>query len=173
MTNEVKTWEALTEASIQAALIEARSDIFVAAQLLRVTAVRLNRAIQISPVLAATLEETKKAGPGATQKQIEDAIRDRIGLYRVTGLDALHDLAAMELGKNDNSAWGQVKFAAAAKLVEGVASQSSSGELEVILRELREDYQKSAPRLRVIRERTTIETLPDERVIDQAPEGSE
>lgn len=149
---------------MKTALIESRGDIFVAAQLLGVTALRLNRAIQLSPLLQSTLDVIEATGKGASPKQIEEAIALRVSLYRVDGLDALHDLAVMPI--DTNSAQNQVKFAAAAKLVEGVSGGSSSGELEGIFRELRETYQQEAPRLRVIREKTTVEVMPGERSID-------
>lgn len=152
------------------ALIEARGDLFVAAQLLRVPALRLNRAIAVSPVLAAALEATKAAGSGVTAKQIEAAIAERVGLYRVAGLDALHDLATMPI--DENSAQNQVKLAAAARLVGEGMTAGSSGDLENIFRELRDTYQTEAPRLRVIRERTTIEQMPPERVVSEQPPQS-
>lgn len=154
----------LTEESMRTALIEARGDIFVASQLLQVTALRLNRAIQISPTLQAALSECKLAGPGIGEKELEGLIRTRVGLYKVVGLDALHDLAAMPI--DSNSAQNQVKLAAAARLVGESGNGSSSGDLEGIFRELRETYQAEAPRLRVIRERTTIETMPERLVSD-------
>lgn len=156
----------LTDESMKSALIEARGDIFVASQLLGITALRLDRALSISPLLQAVLEECRKTLPKnqVTEEHLREAVERRIALYRVTGLDALHDLAAMPL--DANSAQNQVKFAAAAKLVEGVSGGSSSGELEGIFRELRETYQQEAPRLRVIREKTTVEVMPGERSID-------
>lgn len=162
---DVQPYELLTEDGMKHALIEARGDIFIASQLLKVTAIRLNRAIQVSPLLGAVLEETKHAGKGVSDKQIEEAVRARVGLYRVAGLDALHDLATMPI--DENSAQNQVKLAAAARLVGESGVGQSSGELEGIFRELRETYQSEAPRLRVVRERTTIETIPERLVADQ------
>lgn len=144
------------------ALIEGRGDIFVASQLLGITAIRLNRAIQVSPVLQATLDAVKTSSQGASADQIQSAIAQRTSLYRVAGLDALHDLATMPI--DANSAQNQVKLAAAARLagtVEGV----DGGGLEATLRELNQQYQQEAPRLRVIREKITIEQIPPERVV--------
>lgn len=168
----MQPYELLTEDGMKAALIEARGDLFIAAQLLRIPALRLNRAIAASPVLATALEVTKdKSLPtGVTQKQIEQAIAERVGLYRVAGLDALHDLATMPI--DENSAQNQVKLAAAARLVGEGMTAGSSGDLENIFRELRDTYQTEAPRLRVIRERTTIEQMPPERVVSEQPPQS-
>lgn len=153
---------------MKAALIEARGDIFIAAQLLKITAIRLNRAIQTSNDLQATMDAVKEVGKGSSEAQIHAAIAHRLGIYRVAGLDALHDLATMPI--DANSAQNQVKLAAAARLAGTVESEGGSDASD-ILRELNQAYQQNAPRLRVIREKTTIETLPTERVIE--PDSSE
>lgn len=155
-----------TEDSAKRALVEASGDIFVASQLLGLTSIRLHRAIQVSVVLQATVAELAKASRsgGASTEQIDRAIQERVGLYRVTGLDALHDLASMPI--DENSAQNQVKLAAAARLAGGLEGGGSGGEMAETLRELGQLYQQHAPRLRVIRERTTVElSVPDERVV--------
>jgi prophage DNA circulation protein len=153
-----------TEDGAKAALIEARGDIFIASQLLGVTAIRLNRAIQISPVLQASLEVLKESSQGVSAAAIHKAIEDRMSLYRVAGLDALHDLATMPI--DSNSAQNQVKLAAAARLAGPQEGLSGSGDLAETLRALNEQYQKEAPRLRVVRERVTVETIPEKTVLD-------
>lgn len=152
----------ITEDSIKEALIEARGDIFVASQLLQVTAIRVNRAISVSQVLQETMAGVKESGKGATEAQIHEAIAHRLAIYRVVGLDALHDLATMPI--DANSAQNQVKLAAAARLA-GTVEPGSGIETGDILRELNQAYQQNAPRLRVIREKTTIETIPAERTV--------
>lgn len=154
----------LTEATAKQALIEARGDIFVASQLLGLTAVRLNRAIQVSPILQAAVDAIPKLSKGASESAIEDAIQSRVALYRVAGLDALHDLATMKI--DANSAQNQVKLAAAARLA-GSVEQGGGSALEETLRELNKSYAENAPRLRVIRERLTVETLPVERIVSE------
>ncbi len=153
----------ITEQSIKEALIEARGDIFIAGQLLQVTAIRIQRAIQVSAVLQATQDAIPKISKGLPLEQLRDAVEQRLTLYRVVGLDALHDLAAMPI--DANSAQNQVKLAAAARLAGETASAGGSGEFEATLRELNQAYQQTAPRLRVIREKTTIETIPAERIV--------
>lgn len=155
----------VTENSIKEALIEARGDIFIASQLLRVTAIRLDRAIQVSPLLQHCIATVKEHGKsGVSVETIHAAVERRLSLYRVAGLDALHDLATMPI--DVNSAQNQVKLAAAARLAGAVESVGGSG-IEDTLRELNQKYQQEAPRLRIVRERTTIETMPPERVIEQ------
>lgn len=160
----------LTEDNAKAALVEARGDLFVASQLLGITAVRLDRAIAVSSLLQATIaaiRNQKLAQDHNLQSDIDfqQSIDRRLSLYRVVGLDALHDLATMPI--DENSAQNQVKLAAAARLAGPTDGHSGSGEIESTLRELNEAYQKEAPRLRVIREKTTIETLPAERVVHE------
>ncbi len=126
---------------------------------------RLQRAIQCSEVLQVTLDAVKVHSRGASDEQIQKAIAERLAIYRVAGLDALHDLATMPL--DANSAQNQVKLAAAARLAGTVEAAGGSG-LEEILRELNSQYQKEAPRLRVIRERVTIEQMPPERIVSDS-----
>lgn len=159
----------LTEESMKAALIEARGDIFIASQFLHVSALRLNRAIQLSAVLQATLDALKEQGKGVSAEALHTAIEQRVSLYRVAGLDALHELATMPI--DENSAQNQVKLAAAARLAGSAESGGGSADVMETLRQLNESYQQNAPRLRVIREKTTIETLPAERVVSPEPDG--
>lgn len=155
----------VTEASMKEALIEARGDVFIASQLLGVTAIRLDRAIQVSASLQACLETVKASTPGVSLEAIHAGIERRVSMYRVAGLDALHDLATMPI--DVNSAQNQVKLAAAARLAGETASAGGGGELVETLRELNAQYQSEAPRLRVTRERLTIETLPQERIVGE------
>jgi hypothetical protein len=159
-----------TEASAKEALIEAKGDLFIASQTLRITAIRLSRAIQVSPTLRTVVETYKEHGQSVSDERIRTAIEERLALYRVAGLDALHELATMPI--DSNSAQNQVKLAAAARLAGSTDAGLSGGALEETLRELNKSYQETAPRLRVTRERLTIETVPQERVIGStdAPE---
>jgi hypothetical protein len=166
----------LTDDTIQTAIIEARGDIFVASQLLEIPALRLDRAIAVSEKLLATVEEIRSRRRSLTnfqsvnEEEIRAAIDRRLSLYRVSALDALHDLATMPI--DENSAQNQVKLAAAAKLAGTHEGGSTGGELGETLRELREAYSQNAPRLKVVRERMTVEVSgPDERVVSS--QGSE
>lgn len=146
------------------ALIEARGDIFIASQLLQVTAIRVHRAIEVSPALQSVIDEVRLSGSSVSDDQIRRAADARAQIYRVSGLDALHELATMPI--DANSAQNQVKLAAAARLA-GTVEAVGSGGLEETLRELNAQYQSEAPRLRVTRERLTIETLPPERIVGE------
>lgn len=157
----------ITEDGMRQALLDARGDIFIASQLLRTTALRLQRAIQTSPGLQATVDSIPARWKGVDRDQIERAIEERIALYRVSGLDALAELATMPI--DENSAQNQVKLAAAARLAGSSEGHSGDGDLAATLRDLNREYQEAAPRLRIVRERTTIETLPPERDVSESP----
>lgn len=108
--------------------------------------------------------------PGVPLETIHKAIEERVALYRVSGLDALHDLATMPI--DVNSAQNQVKLAAAARLAGTVEGQEGGSDLAETLRELQRQYDETAPRLRVTRERVTIERLPPERVVGPTSDQS-
>ena len=153
----------VTEGGMKDALIEARGDIFIASQLLGITALRLDRAIRVSALLQATVAEIPPEKEWTSQKQIQEAIENRLALYRVAGLDALHELATMPL--NDNSAQNQVKLAAAARLAGSPEAGAGGGEVGEALRALNQLYHEQAPRLRVVRERLTVEVAPGQQDI--------
>ena len=159
----VNSYLTVTEGGMKDALIEARGDIFIASQLLGITAIRLNRAIKISPLLQATLDTTTTAHKGLSREALNEAVEERLVLYRVAGLDALHELATMPL--DDNSAQNQVKLAAAARLAGSPEAGAGGGEVGEALRALNQLYHEQAPRLRVVRERLTVEVAPDPRDI--------
>ena len=66
-----------------------------------------------------------------------------------------------------NSAQNQVKFLAASRLVGANEAGSGGDDLAATLRDLNREYQEAAPRLRIVRERTTTERLLVER--DESP----
>ena len=172
-----RSYLTLTEPGIEAALIEARGDIFVASQLLGmgVTALRVDRAIRVSAALQAVvagIQDVKGTERylEATALDFHRAIERRMSLYRIAGLDALHELASMPL--DANSAQNQVKLAAAARLAGPAAESGEGGEMVETLRLLNEQYHESAPRIRVMRQ-TLIEITPQsqpERDVTLPPE---
>ena len=165
----------LTEDGIEAALIEARGDIFVASQLLGmgVTALRVDRAIRVSARLQAVvagIQDVKGTDVylEATARDFHRAIERRMSLYRIAGLDALHDLASMPI--DENSAQNQVKLAAAARLAGPPSESQEGGELAETLRELNQLYHESAPKIKIMRQ-TLVEITPQpERDVSPPPE---
>lgn len=140
---------------MKAALIESRGDIFTASSLLGITAIRLHRAIQVSAVLRATLDAIPQLDPDAKSIDIDSAVQARLGVYRVVGLDALHDLATMPI--DVNSAQNQVKLAAAARLAGTPEATGGDTSVADTLRALNEAYHVNAPRIRIVREKITVE----------------
>lgn len=164
MTMAIMRYE-LSEPGVKTALIEARGDLFLAAQLIGITALRLERTIRASETLVQVYGAMNDLAiedgfSKLTDAQIKQAVTHRLALYRVDGLDALHELATMPIG--DNSAMAQVKLSAAARL-SGTAQESGTDNLGDILRELNSAYQENAPRIRVTRERISLEVSPPEK----------
>lgn len=157
----------LSDELLKTALIDARGDLFIAATSLKISPIRFQRMIQTSPALGITLEECRKTGGAAVPAGVvEQAIAERLSAYRVVGLDSLYDLATMPI--DENSAQNQVKLAAAARLAGSPEHSTGGGEMGEIMRALNTSYHENAPRIRVTRERMTVEVqAPDERVIQQ------
>ncbi len=163
--------QALTEDGIKTALIEARGDIFVASQMLGVTALRIHRAIRVSGQLqtVATEISERKADPSfekLSTEALESSVRERQSLYRDVGLDAQHDLATMPI--DDNSAQNQVKLSAAARLAGSSDAGTGGNEIADTLRALNEAYQSNAPRIRIVRQTLSVEVASGERAVDQS-----
>lgn len=158
-----------TEDGIAQALLDARGDVFIAAQLMRVSVIRLHAVIETTEKLSAVQDECAKVAKQKVfpREAVERAIEERVRAYRVMGLDALAELATMPI--DENSAQNQVKLAAAARLAGSVEGGAGSDDLAATLRELNREYQEQAPRLRIVRERTMIETLPPERDVTEHP----
>jgi hypothetical protein len=90
----------------------------------------------------------------AIEGQLEEAIKHRMIRYQSDALDALHDLAMMPI--SENSAQNQVKLLAAKLLAEPLLAPENTGskeEMNKVLRELNEEFQRNTPRLKLIRER--------------------
>ncbi len=160
---------ALTENGIKQALLDAGGDLFVASQLLEITALRLERCIRTSAALQVAHDEILKANahgePYAKRSldNLNEAIQHRLSLYRVVGLDSLAELATMPL--DANSAQNQVRLAAAARLA-GEAQPTIGGDsLADTLRLLNEQYHQQAPRIRVVRERMMVEMTPASEIL--------
>ena len=133
--------------------------------MLNITAHRLNRAIQISATLQATVDSIQEIGKGVSEAAIKSAVESRIALGRVAGLDSLIDLASMPI--DENSAQNQVKLAAAARLAGGLEHATTGGAMADTFKELAELYQQHAPRVRLVRERVSVEIeAPTERAVN-------
>lgn len=157
----------LTEEGVAKALTDARGDLFVTAEMFGITVTRLDRYIRASEQVQTVYLAIKqvRALPEydkLSTQAIEQEVQRRLSAYRADGLEAVHQLATMDIG--DNSAMAQVKLTAAMKLM-GPTSDNGSGEIEKTLRELNESYQKNAPRVKITRTTIELESRP-ERVIE-------
>jgi stress response protein YsnF len=158
------------EDNIEKALMDAQGDLFIAAQLLgHVTALKLDRAIRCSARLQQVFLTIKqvKALPEydrLSQEALEQEVARRMTVYRSDALDSIHSLATMPIG--ENSAMAQVKLAAAVRLAGGTVVRESGSDLESTLRELNELYTREAPRIKVTREKMTVELGGEEIVIE-------
>ena len=164
--SEQPAYLTVTEDGMKAALVEARGDIFIASQLLSITATRLDRAIRVSATLQAVVAGIQDAKDSegyltASTQDFQRAIERRTAIGRIVGMDALHDLASIPVTE-ENSAKLQVKLAAAARLVGPSEGSSGGGELAETLRQLNHDYHEQAPRLKIVRERLTVEVSPSQ-----------
>lgn len=155
-------------ANIEKALIDAQGDLFVAAQLLgHVTMAKLMRAVRADERLQQVFLNIKqvKSLPEfdrVTTEQLELEVARRMTVYRADGLDAIHELATMDIGTN--SAMAQVKLSAAARLAGSAAETNQGSDIEATLRELNETFHKVAPRIKITR--TQIEVSPGEQAIE-------
>lgn len=155
---------ALTETRIRDVLIASRGDLFVASQQLGMTALKLDRAIRASEELQdvfAAIKQTKalESYSRLSQEQVEADVTARLAFYRADALDALHDLATMR--HDGNAGLAQVKLLAAQRLSGPVDGLGGGGDLEQTLRHLNSEYEKTAPRIREIRQTVvTLETEP-------------
>lgn len=155
----------ISEASIQAALTEAKGDLFLASCALDCTAQELDKYIRRSEVLqgfAATIEQVKRdpAYDRMSAEQFEGQVIALSRVYKLDGLNEIHKLAMMEFG--DSAALAKVKLDAA-RALRGGGEHIGAGDAEATLLELNQLYQQNAPRIKEIR--TTVVTLTDEREV--------
>ncbi len=155
----------LSEDLLKQSLIDARGDLFIAATSLKISPLRMQRLIQTSPALGVALEVCQTNAGNGLQAAVDSAIANRLSLYRVVGLDSLAELATMPI--DENSAQNQVRFAAASRLAGETGGTIGGGETGDILRALNESYQTHAPRIKVTRERLTVEMTPESPVQGQ------
>jgi hypothetical protein len=87
-------------------------------------------------------------------EKFERVLAAKVKLYEGDSLDALHDLAMMPITENTQN--NQIKYLAACRLAgEKIApgGPAQNAALQDIMRELNNNYQKTAPRIKAMRER--------------------
>jgi hypothetical protein len=144
---------------VQEALRASNGHVAIAADALGMSVSRLDRIVRMSKQIKGFLGELRRAKvtsawEGILIEQLEKDIAYRAAVYRSEALDAIHDLAVMKI--DDNSAQNQVKLAAAIKLY-GATESAMGSEVDSILQALNAQYRENAPRIRMVRERVSIE----------------
>lgn len=153
-----------TEDNIEAALMQAQGDLNVASQLMgHVTVAHLDRAIRRSDRLQnvfLTIKQVKSLPEydRLSAEQLELEIQRRLVIYRSDAIESIHKMATMDF--KDNSAMAQVALSAAARLAGTVGGVDTHSDVDQTLRELNERFHTEAPRIKLTRERTTIEFAP-------------
>ena len=104
-----------------------------------------------------------KNGQAPVDARFMRTLQDRMLLYRLDALDALRDLAMMQI--STNSMQNNVKFLAAARLLGNQKDEPppSTG-MDVTLSALNEAYHSQSRRIKEVRER--VVTFEDETVIN-------
>jgi len=159
---------AFNEESIKDALLNAKGDLFIAAQLMgHVTVMALNRAIRASESLQRfwlTFQEVKSLPEydRASTEMLEAEITRRLTFYRADALESLHEMATMNA---KDAGEYQVKLAAASRLAGGPVAQEKQSEFAETLRALNDQYHREAPRIKMVRT-TVIEVGPEEKMIE-------
>ncbi len=154
----------LTEERVAEVLMQARGDLFVASQMLNMTSVRLDRMIRSSEALQAVWLALRQVRASAeydklSTEQVEAEVSRRMSHYRADGLEALHELATMDHG--DNAGLAQVRLMAASRLSGPAGEFGQASDLQQTLAHLNAEYQRTAPRIREIRQTVvTLETEP-------------
>ena len=168
MTGEARKAGLVSEASIKAALTEAKGDLFLAACALGCTARELDQYIRRSSVIqayAGAIEQVKidPAYSRMSVEQFDNQVADLVRSFRVEGIKEVYKLATMEFG--DSAALAKVKLDAALALSAGSRSTSGNSETENALAELNALYHQNAPRIKEIRK--TVITFADDQ--EQSP----
>jgi len=155
------TYPALLKQTLRKALRKANQNPVVAARILRMSVSDLNREIEMSGQMGKYLKEIRQFERKIREeyrtmslREVEEDLKCRAALYRSEALDALYDLAKMEVNAKTNSALAQVKLMAAQRLYQETSDAGAGpGEIESTLRILNERFQEAAPRIKQIRER--------------------
>ena len=83
--------------------------------------------------------------------QFEDQLERLTKAYRVEALGIIHDLATIPMTSELTAAMAEVKLKAAVQLLGANVDNSKNGDQMLVLQELNQLYQQSAPRIKSIR----------------------
>jgi hypothetical protein len=143
----------ISEQTVKDALSTSRGDLFLAACYLDVRPGELDGYIRASESIqgfVAAIDSVKR--DNAYDKLSKDQFEDQLDLltksYRIDALEIIHDLATMDF---DSAAMAEVKLKAAVQLKGSTVEKADVGEHALVLAELNQLYQQSAPRIKSIR----------------------
>ena len=144
--------EDLNEEIVRSVLLKNKGDLIRSAQTLTIRPSTLVRWIRSVPSVAAIWNEMEvvKADPAfdsATAAQFEAEIKARATVYRLDGLEVLHELATTD--HDGVSSMAEVRLKAAIELRNASEIGVMTG--GNVLAELNELYRANAPRIRSIR----------------------
>ena len=159
MTREALRDGLISEQTIADALTTARGDLFVASCYLGVTARELDGYIRASETLqgfVAAIDRVKRDPEydRLSNDQFEDQLERLTKAYRVEALGIIHELASVPMVSETGpitAAMAEVKLKAAVQLRGANLDNSKNGDQMLVLQELNQLYQQSAPRIKSIR----------------------
>lgn len=149
----------ISEDSIKSALIDGKGDLFLAACTLDCTVQELDRYIRRSSELqsfASAVEQVKRDVnyDRMSAEQFDNALIELTRIYRIDGLETLHELATTDHG--ESAAMAKVRMEAAIALRGGSSHSGGGGEMESTLAELNNLYLQNAPRIKEIRQTVVV-----------------
>jgi hypothetical protein len=138
---------------IKDALVTAQGDLFLTACYLDVRPGELDSYIRASDEIqgfVAAIDTVKKNADydRLSKDQFEDQLDRLTKAYRIDALEVIHELATMPF---DSAAMADVKLKAAVQLKGSNLETKDDGGHSLVLAELNQLYQQSAPRIRSIR----------------------
>ena len=142
---------ALDEATVRLVLLRNKGDLILSAGQMQIRPSTLVRWIKSVPSITALWQEMEqvKADPAftsATQVQFEQEIRERTSLYRLDGLEVLHELATTP---HESASMAEVRLKAAIEL-KGATDIGGHSQGNV-LAELNTLYHANAHRIKSMR----------------------
>lgn len=156
MTREALRDGLVSEQTITDALTSARGDLFIASCYLGVTARELDGYIRSSETIqgfVAAIDRVKRDPEydRLSNDQFEDQLDRLTKAYRVEALGIIHELATIPMTTELTAAMAEVKLKAAVQLRGANVDNSKNGDQMLVLQELNQLYQQSAPRIKSIR----------------------
>jgi hypothetical protein len=171
----------LLQRSIRGALKMSMGNPVAAARVLKMSVSQLRHEMEMSHKMREYIKLLSKRDykhldeyRKLTLEEVDKDLKIRAALYRSEALDALHQLASLEVTAETNSALAQVKLLAAQKLYQEVGPAENPNEVEATLRVLNQRFQEAAPRIKQIRERIIqfdgAPALTNTQVIEASPD---